>query len=122
MTLILNCKKDVVLILLDLLAALDSIDHDILFQRLENRFGVSGLALQWFKSYSSNRTYSVSLKYLPSSKSVIVSFGIPQCSVLWSIMFTLYTTPLEDIFNDHDLYFMLYADDTQLDVIYIKPS
>ena len=55
----LNCKKDVVLILLDLSAAFDTIDHDIIFHRLENRFGVSGLALQWFKSYLSNRTYPV---------------------------------------------------------------
>ena len=84
----LNCKKDVVLILLDLSAAFDTIDHDILFHRLENRFGVSGLALQWFKSYLSNRTYSVSLKYLPSSKSVTVSFGVPQGSVLEPILFS----------------------------------
>ena len=118
----LNCKKDVVLILLDLSAAFDTIDHDILFHRLENRFGVSGLALQWFKSYLSNRTYSVSLKSLPSSKSVTVSFGVPQGSVLGPILFTLYTAPLEDIFNEHDLDFMLYADDTQLYVICDKPS
>ena len=85
----LNCKKDVVLILLDLSAAFDTIDHDILFHHLENRFGVSGLALQWFKSYLSNRTYSVSLKSLPSSKSVTVSFGVPQGSVLGPILFTL---------------------------------
>ena len=62
----LNCKKDVVLILLDLSAAFDTIDHDILFHRPENRFGVSGLGLEWFKSYLSNRSYTVSLKSLPS--------------------------------------------------------
>ena len=118
----LNCKKDVVLILLDLSAAFDTLDHDILFHRFENRCGVSGLALQWFISYLSNRAYSVSLKSLPSSKSVTVIFGVPQGSVLRPILFTLYTAPLEDIFNDHDVDFMLYVDDTQLYVICDKPS
>ena len=80
----LNCRTDVVLILLDLLAAFHTIDLDILFHRLENRFF-------FLKSYLSNRTYSVSFKSLPSSKSVTVSFGVPQGSVLGPILFTLYT-------------------------------
>ena len=53
------------------------------------------------------KIFSVSLKSLPSSKSVTVSFGVPQGSVPRSILFTLYSAPLEDIFNDHDLDFVL---------------
>ena len=64
----------------------------------------------------------MSLKSLPSSKLVNISYGAPQGSVLGPILFTLYTAPLEDIFNDHDLDSMLYADDTQLYVICDKPS
>ncbi len=43
------------LVLLDLSAAFDTIDHNILMNRLENFVGISGSALTWFKSYLSDR-------------------------------------------------------------------
>ena len=67
----LNCKKVVVLILLDLSPAFDTIDHDICFHRLENRFGVSDLALQWFKS-----------SYTQGVIKVSTVFKISNC-ILW---------------------------------------
>ena len=67
------------------------------------------------------KIFSVSLKSLPSSKSVTVSFGVPQGSVPGPILFPLYTAHLEDIFNDHDLDFIFYAGDTQLYVTCEKP-
>ena len=48
--------------LLDLSAAFDKIDHRILLSRLETTFSVSGTALQWFKSYLSNRDQAVIVK------------------------------------------------------------
>ena len=61
--------------LLDLSAAFDTIDHSIL-QRLEITFGVSGTALEWFKSYLSNRHQAVVIKGKKSSDHLL-KYGVP---------------------------------------------
>ncbi len=48
-----------VLVLLDLTAAFDTVDHSILINTLETWVGVSGMAFDWFVSYLSNRTFEV---------------------------------------------------------------
>ena len=87
-----------VLTLLDLSAAFDTIDHDILLSRLETSFGISGSVHAWFKSYLSNRTNRVKVgdNY---SETTVLEFGVPQGSVLGPILFTLYTEPLADIIS-----------------------
>ena len=47
------------LTLLDLSAAFDTIDHNILIQRLDTTFGIRGTALGWFESYLKGRTQTV---------------------------------------------------------------
>ncbi len=49
-------EECVILILLDLSAAFDSVDHQLLINRLEQWVGIQGKALQWFKSYLENRS------------------------------------------------------------------
>jgi len=106
-------RKQVVLVLLDLSAAFDTIDHNVLLRRLSERFGVTGIALKWFESYLKGRFQSVSVNNILSEQSPLL-YGVPQGSILGPILFTLYTAPLEDIIRSYGLDFMLYADDTQL--------
>ena len=101
------------LILLDLSAAFDTIDHDILINRLEKRCGLKGTVISWFISYLKDRTQSVMINN-QQSKPVKLKYGVPQGSVLGPILFTIYTSPLNEIFSEYDMDYHCYADDTQI--------
>ncbi len=101
------------LILLDLSAAFDTIDHKILIHRLEKRCGLKGTALAWFISYLKDRTQSVVINN-EQSKPTKLKYGVPQGSVLGPILFTIYTSPLGELFSQHDMDYHCYADDTQI--------
>ena len=102
-----------VLLLLDLSAAFDTIDHQILLSRLNSIFGIQSTTLQWFHSYLSDRYQSTSVNNSSSSPSHLM-YGVPQGSVLGPILFVLCTTPLSDIIANQSVNHQLFADDTQL--------
>ena len=108
-----DAGKVTALILLDLSAAFDTIDHTILLRRLDDWFGVTGKALDWFKSYLIGRCQRIKLGDCLSSKADL-TFGDPQGSVLGPLLFTLYTTPLSSMVSEHAIHHHLYADDSQL--------
>ena len=99
--------------LLDLSAAFDLVDHEVLLRRLEISVGFRGVVLQWFRSYLTNRCFSVRTGHQLSS-SVPLNRGVPQGSVLGPVLFTLYMLPLASICNKYGVSFHLYADDTQI--------
>ena len=93
---------------LDLSKAFDTISHSILLDKLHH-YGVRGNALEWFKSYLTNRSQFV---VYDNSKSSILSVqcGVPQGSVLGPLLFIIF---LNDIaFSSDTLSFFIYADDT----------
>jgi hypothetical protein len=108
-----DAGKATALVLLDLSAAFDTVDHSILLHRLQNWFGVSDIALSWFSSYLHPRTQSVIINEALSTP-IDLSCGVPQGSVLGPLLFTLYTTPLGSRLAEHHVAYHLYADDTQL--------
>ena len=71
------------LCLLDLSAAFDTIDHDILITRLSSWFGFHGSVLSWFKSYLSSRCFRVKCETDLSSWHTS-SCGVPQRLCPWS--------------------------------------
>ena len=106
-------RRSTMLVLLDLSAAFDTIDHDLLIRRFEQRFGVSDSALQWFSTYFTNRSCQVNVGGSKSNIHVL-KHGVPQVSVLGPLSFTIYTTAIGDIIRHHELSYHMYADDIQL--------
>ena len=114
-------NRSVLLLLLDLSAAFDTVDHSTLLLRLRTRFGVKGSALAWFESYLASRKYYVQVEGYKSSLRSLDS-GVPQGSVLGPLLYVLYTSPVADIIKSHDLQYHFYTDDTQLYITFKTDS
>ena len=101
-----------ILSLLDLSAAFDTTDHNILITRLRSTFGCSVMILEWFISYLSCRTQSVFVGH--ESTPSVLKCGVPQGSVLGPLLFTLYTHPLSTVICQSGISYHFFADDSQL--------
>ena len=101
------------MVLLDLSAAFDTVDHELLLHKLDTEFNVRGTVLDWFKSYLEHRSQTIQISQT-SSRTHVLRHGVPQGSILGPVLFTLYTSALGKLIGSHHINYMFYADDTQL--------
>lgn len=114
-------KRVSALVLLDLSAAFDTVDHNILTTRLSSFFGFGGRTLALLTSYLTNRTQSVHINDAKSTPTKVET-GVPQGSVLGPLLFSLYLAPLSNILSEAGVSFHFYADDTQIYISFSTPD
>ena len=109
-------NKSTACVFLDLSKAFDTIKHEVLLAKLE-RYGIRGVALNWFRSYLTDRKIRVKCKVestgkLEYSKEYPITFGAPQGSCLGPLIFLLFNNDLHRVIKHSQV--ILFADDTTL--------
>jgi len=99
--------------LLDLSAAFDCVDHELLLHRLRQNFGFSGAVLKWLTSFVTGRTHQVAFNGQLSPVQPVL-YGVPQGSCLGPLLFVIYTAELSQVVARHQLTLHQYADDCQV--------
>ena len=108
---LLEHKQIPAIISLDLSKAFDSINHDLLLNKLAD-LNLSEISIAWMKSYLTGRRQMTKFKHFTSGEEEVTS-GIPQGSILGPLMFVCFTNDFPSSF-DESFKVMSYADDTQI--------
>ena len=109
----LDRRQCVCLVLLDLSAAFDTIDHQVFMRRLDQDYGISKSVADWMQSYLLNRTQSVDINGTLLNK-IKLQHGFLMGSKIGPFGFKFYTKPITGIAKRHGVHLHLYAADTQL--------
>ena len=102
-----------VVMLLDLSAAFDTVDHDLLLKILENEIGLKGKVLLWFESFLKGRSQRIRIGKVTSGV-IYIKFGVPQGSVLGPVLFNIYIRSIYSCVNRLGFDISGYADDHQI--------
>ena len=105
--------KVVGVILIDFCKAFDTVNHNILHQKMKS-CGLQGTLLEWLRSYLTNRSQYVELNG-KKSRVTIIEYGVPQGSLLGPHLFLVYVNDMSGCVTVRELH--LYADDTTAFVI-----
>jgi len=105
-------------VFVDLQKAFDTVNHEILFKKLQH-YGIRGTLIKWFTSYLSNRQQHVSVMGF-DSKNQNVNHGVPQGSVLGPLFFPIYVNDIHRSIKRSSTYH--FADDTNLLTIAKNPK
>ena len=108
-----DSRSATVVMLLDLSAAFDTVDHKLLLNILEKEIGLKGHVLAWFKSFLMGRSQRVRLGNV-TSETIYIKFGVPQGSVLGPVLFNLYIRSIYNCVKRLGFDISGYADDHQI--------
>ena len=113
--LLLSCDVNMpsVVLLLDLSAAFDTVDHGKLLEVLYNDIGIRGTVYNWCKSFLTNRTFKVKIENSYSNE-MWLPYGVAQGSVLGPRFFNIYTKSLYKYVEPTRFKIEGFADDHQL--------
>ena len=109
-----------VLLLIDLSAAFDTVDFNVISLIFKQNFNIDGTVLNWFKTYLLNRKQNVKIDCFKSDEKIL-KYGVPQGSCLGPIIFLSYLNSLYDLIRRHLPSVSGYADDNQI-YISFKPE
>ena len=106
-------QEIMLLVLLDLSTAFDTINHQILLNVLGNDVGIIGSAHKWLLSYLTGRKQCVLINDR-TSDDFHLNCSVPQGSCMGPILFILYISRLYHVISNHLPSAHGYADDAQL--------